>query len=50
MKEENILKLAEKQKEIRTRDIVSIFGISRQRAHVVVNKLVGSGKLVKIPE
>jgi len=46
--EENIIKLAEKQKEIRTRDIVSIFGISRQRAHVVINKLIKSGKLIKI--
>jgi len=45
---ENILKLVEKQKKIRTRDIVSIFDISRQRAHVVVNKLIESGKLVKI--
>jgi anti-sigma regulatory factor (Ser/Thr protein kinase) len=46
--EENILKLAEKQKKIKTRDIVSIFGISRQRAHIVVSKLIRSGKLVKI--
>ena len=44
---EKIIKLLEKKKEIRTRDLVQKYGVSRQFASSEIHKLVQGGLLVK---
>jgi len=45
---DEILRLISKKQKIKTKDIVSLFGVSRQHASLLARELVGEGKLVKI--
>lgn len=45
---EDIIKLAKIRKQLRSRDIVSAYKISRQYANVLVHALITEGKLLKV--
>lgn len=45
---ETILELAKKKEKITTKNIVSLFGVSRPWASTLINKLVKDGELIKI--
>lgn len=46
--EQKILGLLEIRKRIKTQDVVSLLGVSRQYAKVLINNLITMGKLMKI--
>ncbi len=46
--EQKILSLLEIKKQIKTRDVVSLLGVSRQYAKILINNLITARKLMKI--
>ncbi len=48
LSKENIIALLSQKKQLRTRDLVSIFGVSRQYISFLIKELVIEGKVIKI--